>query len=327
MTSRPHLQRLVERARLLPALRAAVVFPLDRDSLQLALSGAFAGYLAPTLVGPEERIRDAANRAGLDISRLPIVDTPDEPRAATERAVSLVRDGRADAIIRGSLAHEELLAPIADPANGVRGDRRLSHATFLDLPGYPRPLLLADASLNVAPNLAAKKEILQNTLELAFALGIVAPGVALLAAKSIVAPAFPSTSEAAALRSMALQGAFPGAIVDGPLTPDVALSADAARLHGVKSEIAGQADVLLAPTMEAAAMVLRTLTGITGGLAAGLVLGARVPVVMPSPRDAMEVRIAACVLASLAVSAAANARTVAVPSTTLAGDGGARVAA
>lgn len=327
MTSRPHLQKLVERARLLPALRAAVVFPLDRDSLQLALSGAFAGYLAPTLVGPEERIRDAANRAGLDISRLPIVDTPDEPRAATERAVLLVRDGRADAIIRGSLAHEELLAPIADPANGVRGDRRLSHATFLDLPGYPRPLLLADASLNVAPNLAAKKEILQNTLELAFALGIVAPGVALLAAKSTVAPAFPSTSEAAALRSMALQGAFPGAIVDGPLTPDVALSADAARLHGVKSEIAGQADVLLAPTMEAAAMVLRTLTGITGGLAAGLVLGARVPVVMPSPRDAMEVRIAACVLASLAVSAAANARTVAVPSTAPAGDGGARVAA
>ena len=327
MTSRPHLQKLVERARLLPALRVAVVFPLDRDSLQLALSGAFAGYLAPTLVGPEERIRDAANRAGLDISRLAIMDTPDEPRAATERAVSLVRDGNVGAIIRGSLAHEELLAPIADPATGLRGDRRLSHATFLDLPNYPRPLLLADASLNVAPNLAAKKDILENTLELAFALGMVAPNVALLAAKSTVAPAFPSTSEAAALRSMALQGAFPGALVEGPLTPDVALSADAARLHGLKSQVAGQADVLLAPTMEAAAMVLRTLTGITGGLAAGLVLGARVPIVMPSPRDAMEVRIASCVLASLAVNAVANAKPVAAAANAPAGDGGARVAA
>lgn len=327
MMPRPHLQKLVERARLLPALRAAFVFPLDRDSLQLALSGAFAGYVAPTLVGPEARIRDAANRAGLDISRLPIVGTPDEPRAATERAIALVRDGKAGAIVRGSLAHDELLAPIADPERGLRGDRRLSHAMFLDLPGYPRPLLLADASLNVAPNLAAKKEILQSTIELALALGIAAPNVALLAAKSTVAPTFPSTSEAAALRSMALQGAFPGAIVEGPLTPDVALSADAARLHGVKSEIAGQADVLLAPTMEAAAMVLRTLIGITGGLAAGLVLGARVPIVMPSPRDAMDVRIASCVLASLAVSAVANARTVAAPSTAPAGDGGARVAA
>ena len=327
MTSRPHLQKLVERARLLPALRAAFVFPVDRDSLQLALSGAFAGYLAPTLVGPEERIRDAANRAGLDISRLPIVNTPDEPRAATERTASLVRDGKTGAIIRGSLAHEELLAPIADAATGLRGDRRLSHVTFLDLPGYARPLLLADASLNIAPNLAAKKEILDNTLEVALALGIAAPHVALLAAKSTVAPAFPSTSEAAALRSMALQGAFAGAIVEGPLTPDVALSADAARAHGIKSQVAGQTDVLLAPTMEDAAMVVRTLTGITGGLAAGLVLGARVPIVMPSPRDAMEMRIASCVLASLVANAAVGSRPLATSANAPPSEGGARVAA
>ena len=303
MMSRPHLQKLVERTRLLPALRAAIVFPVDRDSLQLALSGAFAGYLAPTLVGPDERIRDEANRAGLDISRLTVVDTADEPRAATERAVALARDGTVDALVRGSLAHEDLLAPVADAGSGLRGDRRLSHATFLDLPGRSRFLLLADASLNVAPNLAAKRDILANTLDLALALGVTAPQVALLAAKCTVAPAFPSTSEAAALRSMASQGAFPGAVIEGPLTPDVALSSEAARLHGVKSEIAGSADVLIAPTMEAATMVLRTLTGVTGGLAAGLVLGAKVPVVMPSPRDPMEVRIASCVLASLAFAA------------------------
>lgn len=329
MMARPHLQKLVERARLLPALPVAVVFPVDRDSLQLALSGAFAGYVAPTLVGPDERIRDAANRAGLDISRLAIVDTPDEPRAASEQAVMLARDGTVSALIRGSLAHEELLAPVAAPESGLRGERRLSHATFLDLPGQSRFLLIADASLNVAPNLAAKKDILENTLDLAYALGVVAPNVALLAAKCTVAPAFPSTSEAAALRSMASQGAFPGAVVEGPLTPDVALSSEAARLHGVKSEIAGRADLMIAPTMEAATMVLRTLTGVTGGLAAGLVLGAKVPVVMPSPRDPMEVRIASCVLASLVFAAGTSARlSPAAPvSAAPASENGARVAA
>ena len=321
MMARPHLQKLVERARLLPALPVGVVFPVDRDSLQLALSGAFAGYLAPTLIGPEERIRDAANRAGLDISRLSLIDTPDEPRAASERAVALARDGIVQALLRGSLAQEDLLGPIAAPDNGLRGPRRLSHATFLDIPGQARFLLLADASLNVAPNLAAKKDIVQNTIELAYALGVVAPNVALLAAKSAVAPAFPSTSEAAALRSMAAQGAFAGAVVDGPLTPDVALSPDAARAAGMKSDVAGRADILIAPTMEAAAMVARTLTGLTGGLAAGLVLGAKVPVIMPSPRDPMDVRIASCVLASLVSGAAASLREAAPA------DSGARVAA
>ncbi|HVE48132.1 MAG TPA: bifunctional enoyl-CoA hydratase/phosphate acetyltransferase [Casimicrobiaceae bacterium] len=307
MLARPHFQKLVERARLLPELAAAVVFPLDRDALQLALSGAFAGYLAPTLVGPEQRIRDAANRAGLDISRLPIIDTPDQPRAAAERAVMLAREGRVHTLIRGSLSPEDLLHPVADAATGLRGERRLSHATFLDLPGQSRFLIIADASLNVAPTLAAKKDIVSNTLALANALGLATPHVALLAAKNTVAPAFPSTSEAAALKSMAAQGAFPGAIVDGPLTPDVALSSDAAKIHGVKSEVAGCADVLIAPSMEAATMVLRTLTGVSNGLAAGIVLGAKVPLVIPGLRDPMDVRIASCVLASLLrASGAAN---------------------
>jgi phosphate acetyltransferase len=301
MMARPHLQKLVERARLLPALPAAIVFPVDRDALQLALSGAFAGYLAPTLVGPEQRIRDTANRAGLDISRLALVDAPDDPRAASQRAIQLAREGRVRALVRGSLAHEELLTAVAARDSGLRTERRLSHATFLDLPGQSRFFLLADAQLNVAPNLAAKKDIVRNTLDLAFSLGITTPNIALLAAKNTVAPAFASTSEAAALKSMAQQGVFQGAIVDGPMTPDAALSVDAAQRHGARSEVAGRADVLIAPTMEAAVMVLRTLTGLTGGLAAGVVLGARVPIVVPGPRDPMEMRIASCVLASLAV--------------------------
>jgi phosphotransacetylase len=178
----------------------------------------------------------------------------------------------------------------------------LSHATFLDLPGQPRFLIVADAMLNVAPNLAAKKDIVLNTVQFANALGVASPHVALLAAKGTIAPAFASTSEAAALKSMGSQGVFQGALVDGPMTPDVALSGEIARQHGVKSDVAGEADVLIAPSMEAATMVTRTLIGLAGGLAAGLVLGARVPIVLTSQHDAMEVRIASCVLASLMVS-------------------------
>jgi phosphate acetyltransferase len=285
-------------------LAAAVVYPCDRESLQLALSGAFAAYLAPTLVGPETRIRDLASKFGLDISRLPIVDTPDEPRTAGVRAAELARDGKVAALIKGSLGNEDLLGPVAAQDSGLRTDRRLSHAYFLDLPGMPRGLLLADAQLNVSPNLAAKKDIVLNTIQLAVSLGMAAPNVALLAAMDGPSPAFPSTTDAVALKSMAAQGMFRGAIVDGPLAPDSALSGDAARANGVTSEIAGRVDVLVAPSMESALMVLRTLLASGSGLAAGIVLGARIPIVIPARNDSMEVRMASCVLASLAVSAA-----------------------
>ncbi len=303
MLVRPHFQRLVERARFLPPLAAAVVYPCDRDSLQLALSGQFAAYLAPTLVGPEQRIRDIANRAGLDISRLPIVDTADARGVAAERAVQLARTGQVSALIKGALSDGDLLGPAAAQESGLRTDTRLSHAYFLDLPGQPRWMLLADAQLNVAPNLAAKKDILHNTVLYAIALGLAAPNVALLAALDGPSPAFASTSDAVALKSIAAGGVFRGAIIDGPLTPDCAISGEAARHQGARSEVAGRADVLIAPSMEAAIMVLRTCTGLTGGLAAGLVLGAKVPIVAPSRHDPMEVRMASCVLASLAVNA------------------------
>lgn len=310
MNARPHLVRLVERVRQRPPLPAAFVYPLDRDALQLALSAAFAGYVAPTLVGPEERIRAEALRAGLDITRLPLVDTADAPQRAAERAVLLAREGGVGALVRGSLSVDALLAPVAAEGSGLRTARRLSHALVCDLPGQPRPLVVADAMLNVAPNLAAKKDIVRNTIALAHAMGIPEPRVALLAAKGTIAPAFPSTSEAAALMSMAAQGAFPGAVVEGPMTPDVALAAEPAHAAASPSVVAGHADVLVAPSMESAVMLVRTLTGLTGGLAAGLVLGATVPVVVHGGHDAMEARIAACVLASL-MAAAAQARTAA----------------
>jgi phosphate acetyltransferase len=318
MSIRVHVQKLVERARLLPPLRAAIVFPCDTDSLQLALSGSFAGYLAPTLVGPEQRVRDAANRAGLDISRLPVIDTPDNARAAAQRATALAADDKVDALVKGAMSDPDLLGPVADQESGLRTDSRLSHAAFLDLPGQSRWYLLADALLNVAPNLAAKKDILQNTARLAIALGLPSPNVALLAAMETVTPAFPSTAEAAALRAMASEGLFPSVVVDGPMTPDIALWGDTARSNGTRPDLAGRADVLIAPTMEAAVMVLRTLTGVTGGLAAGLVLGAKVPIVTHARYDPMETRMASCVLASLAAYAITAARQTAaaiVPAT------------
>jgi phosphate acetyltransferase len=306
MAPRVHFQKLVEKIRMRPSLPAAIVYPCDPDSLQTALSGAFAGYLEPVLVGPEARIRDVALKAGLDISRLPIVDTPDDPRVAGQRAAEIARDRKAAALIKGSMSDADLLAPVAAPDSGLRTDRRLSHAYFVDLPGRPSGLLIADAQLNIAPNLAAKKDIVANTIELARALGVATPGVALLAAMDYVTPAFASTADAAALKSMAEQGLFGAAVCEGPLTADSALSADAARANGVKSDLAGHPDVLIAPTMEAASLLLRALTGLTGGLAAGIVLGARVPIVVPLRADSMEVRMASCVIASLLIVARAT---------------------
>jgi len=321
MVVRPHLQALVERVRIRQSpLPAAIVYPCDSDSLQLALSGAFAGYLAPELIGPEARIRDVANHAGFDISRLPIVDTPDDPRAATIRAVERAREGLVRALVKGSLGDEDLLAPVAAQDAGLRGDRRLSHAFFLDLPGRSQGLLVADALLNVTPNLAAKKDIVANTIDLACALGMATPAVALLAAIDAVTPSFPSTAEAMALKSMSMQGTFRDARVDGPMTVDTALSRDAARANNSKSEIAGNANVLIAPGMESASILVRTLIAMTGGLAAGLVIGAKVPVVAPARTDSMEARMASCVLASLVVHAARSGAASAAPVT-----GGARI--
>jgi phosphate acetyltransferase len=300
MPARVHVQKLVERVRFLPPLSAAFVYPCDGDTLQFALAGAFAGYVAPTLVGPEQRIRNAALRAGLDISRLPIVDTEDRASLAAERAVALAREGRVRALVRGSLSDGTLLTPLAAAESGLRTERRLSHATLVDMSGRAGPIVVADDRLNVAPTLAAKRDILANTIDLAIALGIASPAVALLAAVDAPSAAFSSTVDATALKSMAAGGALGGARVDGPMTPDVALSAEAARAQGVVSEIAGRADVLVAPSMESAVMVVRTLCGVTGALAAGLVLGARVPVVLASRGETMESRMASCVLASLA---------------------------
>jgi len=299
MVNRPHFQRLVEQVRNFPPLPTAIVYPCDRDSLQIALSGQFAGYLAPVLVGPEARIADAAAQAGLDLSRIERVDTPDDPFAAAQQAVLLARNGEVHALIKGSLYPDDLMRAVAAPDSGLRGERRLTHAFLVDVPNFARPFLLSDAVLNIAPTLAAKREIVQNAIELARAVGITAPQVAVLAAVEGVTAALPATGDAASLVKMAGQGLINGAVVEGPLTVDSALSAAAARANGIESKIAGHADVLIVPSLESGAMMLQMLTALFGTLAAGVVLGAKVPVVLASRSDTMEVRMASCVLASL----------------------------
>ncbi|HEX5864028.1 MAG TPA: bifunctional enoyl-CoA hydratase/phosphate acetyltransferase [Casimicrobiaceae bacterium] len=299
MVARPHFQRLVDRVRNLPPLRAAVVYPCDSDSLQIALSGQFAGYLAPVLVGPEKRIGDAAAQAGLDISRIDFIDTPDEPFAAAQRAVAMARNGEVRALIKGSLYPDDLMRAVAAPESGLRGERRLTHAFFIDVPGYPRAFVLSDAVLNIAPTLAAKRDIVQNAIHFAHALGITAPQVAVLSAVEGVTPALPATADAAALSKMAAQGMITGGVVDGPLTADSAISLASARANGIESKVAGNADVLIVPGLEAGALLLRAITAMFGALAAGVTLGATVPIVLSSRGESMEVRMASCVLASL----------------------------
>jgi phosphotransacetylase len=316
MATRPHFQRLVERARNHPPLPAAVVFPCDRDALQMALSGQFAGYLAPVLVGPDKRISETAAVAGLDISRIATVDTPDDPFAAAQRAAALARDGHVLALIKGSLYPDDLMRAVVSPESGLRGERRLTHAYFVEVPGLPRAFVLSDAVLNIAPTLAAKREIVQNAIEFAQCLGIAMPNVAILSAVDGVTPALPATGDAAALAKMATQGLITGAIVEGPLTADSALSAAAAKANGVESTVAGNADVLIVPGLESGSLLLRTLTGAFGALAAGVVLGAKVPVVLPARNESIEVRMAACVLASIVAQTPKTAAPEAKPDAT-----------
>jgi phosphate acetyltransferase len=325
MITRSHFQKLVDQVRNFPPLKTAIVYPCDRDSLQIALSGQFAGYLDPVLIGPEARVSDAAAQAGLDLSRIERVDTPDDPFAAAQQAVALARNGAVSALIKGSLYPDDLMRAVAAPESGLRSERRLTHAFYVDVPNFARPFVLSDAVLNIAPTLAAKREIVQNAIELARAVGMAAPNVAVLAAVEGVTAALPATGDAASLTKMAGQGLINGAVVEGPLTVDSAMSAAAARANGIESKMAGLADVLIVPSLESGAMMLQMLTAMFGALAAGVVLGARVPIVLASRSDSMEVRMAACVLASLVAHSLQN--TEKQPAAAAAAESGVRVAA
>lgn len=289
---------IIARAAAPDPVPTAIVHPCDAHALGGALEAARAGLILPVLVGPEIKIRAAAEEAGLDITPFELVAV-EHSHAAADEACRLVRAGRVAAVMKGSLHTDELLAAVVNADSGLRTDRRMSHVFIFEVPDYPRLLLVSDAAINIAPDLATKKDIVQNAIDCALALGIEAPGVAVLAAVETVHPAMPATIDAAAMSKMAQRGQIVGATVDGPLAFDNAISPDAKAAKHIVSEVAGRADVLIAPDIEAGNMLAKQLTYFSGALSAGIVVGARVPIVLTSRADDEATRLASCAAALL----------------------------
>jgi phosphate acetyltransferase len=291
-------ERLLEAARTYPAIATAIVHPCDDVALQSAIEAAKRNLIAPILVGPKAKIEAAAAAAKLDISALPLVDAAHSHDAA-ERAVALVREGRAEALMKGSLHTDELMHAVVARDTGIRTARRLSHCFIMDIPGYPTPLIITDAAVNIAPSLEEKVDIVQNAIDLAHALAFDEVRVAILSAMETVNPKVPSTIEAAALCKMADRGQITGALIDGPLALDNAISESAAAIKGIRSPVAGRANVLVVPDLEAGNMLAKSLSFLAGADAAGIVLGARVPIILTSRADSLLTRLASCAVATL----------------------------
>jgi phosphate acetyltransferase len=292
---------LIERARALPPLPTAVVHPCDTASLTGALQAAEAGLIAPLLVGPRAKILAVAEAAELVLDHDQIVDAP-HSHASAELAVAEVRAGRAGALMKGKLHTDELLAAVLSRSAGLRTERRLSHVFTLDVPGHPRLLHITDAAINIAPDLTELADIVQNALDLVRALGVDCPRAALLSAVETVSDRLPSTLLAAAICKMHDRGQITGGLVDGPLAFDNAISAAAARDKGITSPVAGLADILVAPNLESGNMIAKQLIHLAGAEAAGIALGAQVPIMLTSRADTAAARVASAALARLAVS-------------------------
>lgn len=304
-------ERFLRRARELPPMPTAIVHPCDVEALSAAVEARDEGLIAPVLVGPEHKIRAAAREAGLSLAGIHIEPT-EHSHAAAARAVELAATGQVDALMKGSLHTDELLGAVVAPASGLRTERRISHVYALDVPAYPKPLIITDAAVNIEPTLAEKRDICQNAIDLLHVLGIAEPLVAVLAAVETVNPAMRATIDAAALTVMATRGQITGAKVDGPLAFDNAISFDAARIKQIVSPVAGQPDILVVPDLEAGNMLAKQLIYLAGADAAGLVLGARVPVILTSRSDSLKVRLASAALAKLVSAARKSASTASV---------------
>ena len=291
-------ERLVERAQRQTPVTTAVAHPCDEVSLASAIEAARLKLIVPILVGPAARIRDVATRGGHDISSLELVDAEHSNDAAA-KAVGLVRAGRAEALMKGSLHTDELMAAAVSRDGGLRTARRISHCFIMDVPGHPDALIITDAAVNIAPSLEDKVHIVQNAIDLARACGIEQPRVGVLSAVETVNPSIPSTLDAAILAKMADRGQIQGGIVDGPLAMDNAMDLEAARTKGIVSSVAGRADVLVVPNIEAGNMLAKQFTFVTRAEAAGLVVGAKVPVMLTSRADNDRARLASCALALL----------------------------
>lgn len=290
--------QLLAAAQQCAAIRMAVVHPCSREALEGALDAAKLGLIEPILIGPEARIRALAEGAGFDIASIPIVDVPHSV-AAAKKAVAMARNGEVQTLMKGSLHTDELMSEVVAQENGLRTGRRMSHIFVLDVPRYAKPLLVTDAAINLEPDFDAKADIVRNAIDLAHALDITLPKVALLCAVETVTPKVRSSIEAAALCKMADRGQITGAILDGPLAFDNAVSAYAAAVKGIRSDVAGDADILVVPNLEAGNMLAKQLEYLADAQAAGIVLGAKVPIVLTSRTDSAHSRVASCAVALL----------------------------
>lgn len=295
-------EALLAKCQGLDPIRAAVVYPTDEVSLRGAVEAADAGLIVPVLVGPEAVIRAVAERHGLDLSAAAIVQAADEAAAAAA-SVALVRDGQAEALMKGNLHSDILLGEVVRRDSGLRAGRKVSHVFIMHIPGRESPLLVTDAAVLMYPTLDEKVDIAQNAIDLAHVLGIDVPRVAVLSAVETVSARIPSTLDAASLTVMAARGQIRGAVVDGPLAFDNAVDPEAARIKGIRSEVAGRADILLVPNFEAGNMVAKELSKIAQADGAGIVMGARCPIVLTSRSDDERTRVASCAVAVLVAHA------------------------
>jgi len=300
---------LLARCAGLPPIPTAVAHPCDYSSLDGALEAARLGLIVPLLVGPEVRIRHVAAEHGLSLEGTRILDVP-HSHAAAARAVETVRAGEAELLMKGSLHSDELMHAVASSASGLRTGRRLSHVFAMDVPTYHKPLFITDAAVNIFPTLNEKADIVRNAIDLVRVLGIETPKVAILSAVETVTDKIPSTIDAAALCMMSRRGQIEGGILDGPLAFDNAISKAAADTKGIHSEVAGDPDILLVPDLEAGNMLAKQLTFLAGAEAAGIVLGARVPIILTSRADSVRARIGSCAIAVLLAHARRTAAAV-----------------
>jgi phosphotransacetylase len=287
---------LIERCATLEPVTTAVVHPCDESSLTGAVEAAEADLIRPILVGPEAKIRGVAEQFGLDLSPYRLVDAP-HSHAAAAKAVEIVAAGEAETLMKGSLHTDELMAEVVRKDGGLRTERRISHAFIMDVPTYPKPLVVTDAAINIFPDLETKRDIVQNAIDMAHALEVKLPKIAILSAVETVTPKIPSTIDAAGLCKMADRGQITGGLLDGPLAFDNAISKEAAEIKGIRSEVAGDADILVVPDLEAGNMLAKQLSFLANADAAGVVLGARVPIMLTSRADTVRARMASCAIA------------------------------
>lgn len=290
--------RLIAAAREETPAVTIVAHPCDETSLRGPLEAAETGLIKPVLVGPEAKIRSVAAEHRLELGSYEIVDVP-HSHAAAAKAVAMIREGRGELLMKGSLHTDELMREVAASATGLRTDRRISHVFIMDVPGHAETLFITDAAINIFPDLEAKRDIVQNAIDLWVTIGLGEPRVAILSAVETVTTKIPSTIEAAALCKMAERGQITGGVLEGPLAFDNAIDPEAAKIKGIVSPVAGRAQILVVPDLEAGNMLAKNLTFLSHADAAGIVLGARVPIVLTSRADSVRTRLASCAVASL----------------------------